>query len=58
MGEVKREGERRGGQGKKEMCEERREGKGREGEGRKGEERTLSVRRANWSYVVFVVRHL
>ena len=34
MGEVKREGERRGGQGKKEMCEERREGKGREGKGR------------------------
>lgn len=52
MGEVKREGERRGGQGKK-MCEER-----REGEGRKGEERTLSVRKANWSYVVFVVQHL
>ena len=39
MGEVKREGERRGGQERKEMCEERREGKGRGGKGKEEKER-------------------
>ena len=37
MGEVKREGERRGGQGKKEKGEERREGKWKEEKERRGE---------------------